>query len=471
MVLPMQLEPNPKPVAPFVPGGLFGLDTRTYETLLSDALDRGGDYADLFFEYHVAGGLSFEEGITRSATKGVSMGLGVRVCRGEATGYAHTENLDISAMRRAATTAAKIASAEPNRMRLTFNSVVIPRRYELESPTLAAPGHSKRQLLERASKAAFGADARVRKVEAHFSEEVREILVVNSRGNIAFDSRPLMRFGVRVVAESAGRRESGFSGGGGRVTLGYFDGHAPEWHANQAVRQALVMLDSRTAPAGQFEVVLAPGDSGILLHEAVGHGLEADFNRKKTSNYSGCIGQLVASPLCTVVDDATLVQGRGSINVDDEGNVPTKTVLIENGVLLGYLHDRISARYFGTSPSGNGRREGFSSHPMPRMTNTLLLSGNDDPESIVRSVSKGVYAKAFGGGQVDISNGDFVFSLTESYLIEDGRLTAPLKGVNLIGNGPETLRGVTMLGNDVQVSDGHVARMAKVCRLVSVAPR
>jgi TldD protein len=214
------------------------------------------------------------------------------------------------------------------------------------------------------------------------------------------------------------------------------------------------MLDSRVAPAGQFEVVLAPGDSGILLHEAVGHGLEADFNRKGTSNYSGRIGQTVASPICTVVDDATLIQGRGSINIDDEGAVPTKTVLIENGVLLGYLHDRISARHFGTNPSGNGRRESFTSHPLPRMTNTLLLSGQDDPEEIIRSVKKGVYAKAFGGGQVDISNGDFVFSLTESYLIEDGRLTAPLKGVNLVGNGPETLRGVAMLGNDVQVSDG-----------------
>ena len=454
MVSPMHVDQRPKLMAPFVPGGSFGLDVGTYEALLSEALARGGDYADLFFEYHVAGGLSFEEGITRSASKGVSMGLGVRVCRGEATGYAHTENLDLEAMRRAASTAAKIASAESTRHSGPLKSIAIPRRYELDKPTIEAPGLSKRALLERASKAAFEADSRIKKVEASFSEEVREVLVANSLGGFAIDSRPLWRFAVRVVAEAGGRRESGFSGGGGRMTLGYFEERSPEWHAAQAARQALVMLDSRGAPAGQFEVVLAPGDSGILLHEAVGHGLEADFNRKQTSNYSGCIGQLVASPLCTVVDDASLIQGRGSINVDDEGNVPTKTVLIENGVLKGYLHDRISARYFDTSASGNGRRESFASHPMPRMTNTLLLSGNDDPESIIRSVKKGVYAKAFGGGQVDISNGDFVFSLTESYLIEDGQLTAPLKGVNLIGNGPETLRGVTMLGNDVQVSDG-----------------
>jgi TldD protein len=214
------------------------------------------------------------------------------------------------------------------------------------------------------------------------------------------------------------------------------------------------MLDAREAPAGQLEVVLAPGDSGILLHEAVGHGLEADFNRKGTSNYTGKIGQTVASPLCTVVDDATLVQSRGTINVDDEGNEPARSVLIEGGVLRGYMHDRLSARHFKQESTGNGRRESFACHPMPRMTNTILLAGPDDPEDIVKSVKYGVFAKKFGGGQVDISNGDFVFSLTESYLIEDGRLTAPLKGVNLIGNGPETLRDVTMLGHDVGVSDG-----------------
>ena len=454
MVSPMSLDQARKPAAPFAPGGSFGLDMRTYELLLSDALSRGGDYADLFFEYQISGGLTFEEGITRSARKSISMGLGVRVCRGDATGYAHTEDLSLETMRRAAATAAKIAASSPAQVRLPFSSVTIPRRYELPTPTIAEPGLEKRQLLEKASKAAFEGDPRIRKVEAHLAEELREVLVVNSLGGVAFDTRPLVRFGVRVVAEEGTRREAGFSGGGGRVSLGYFSDRSPEWHAKEAVRQALVMLDARTAPAGQFEVVLGPGDSGILLHEAVGHGLEADFNRKKTSNYSGCLGQVVASPLCTIVDDATLLQGRGSLNVDDEGNVPSKTVLIENGILQGYMHDRISARHFGVNPSGNGRRESFSSHPMPRMTNTLLLAGQDDPESIVRSVKKGVYAKSFGGGQVDISNGDFVFSLTESYLIEEGRLTSPLKGVNLIGNGPETLRGVTMLGNDVQVSDG-----------------
>jgi TldD protein len=236
--------------------------------------------------------------------------------------------------------------------------------------------------------------------------------------------------------------------------MGYFAEKSPEWHAREAARQALTMLDAVEAPAGQMEVVLAPGDSGILLHEAVGHGLEADFNRKGTSNYSGKIGTSVASALCTVVDDATLLQSRGTINVDDEGHEPRRSVLIEGGTLVGYMHDRLSAKHFGLTPSGNGRRESFACAPMPRMTNTILLGGPHDPEEILKSVKRGVYAKKFGGGQVDIANGDFVFSLTESYLVEDGRITAPLKGVNLIGNGPEVLRRVTMLGDDVEVSDG-----------------
>jgi TldD protein len=268
------------------------------------------------------------------------------------------------------------------------------------------------------------------------------------------DVQPLVRFGVRAIAERGGKRQEGSSGGGGRTSIGYFEGKSPEWHAREAARQAVMMLDAEEAPAGQMEVVLAPGDSGILLHEAVGHGLEADFNRKGTSNYSGKLGTPVASDLCTVVDDATLLQSRGTINVDDEGHEPRRTTLIEKGSLVGYMHDRLSAKHFGIDPSGNGRRESFACAPMPRMTNTILLAGPHHPDEILRSVKRGVYAKKFGGGQVDIANGDFVFSLTESYLVEDGRITAPLKGVNLIGNGPEVLRRVTMLGDDVEVSDG-----------------
>ncbi|HHH11816.1 MAG TPA: metalloprotease TldD, partial [Sorangium sp.] len=261
-------------------------------------------------------------------------------------------------------------------------------------------------------------------------------------------------FGVRAVAERGGKQHDGSSGGGGRMTLGYFERHPPEWHAEQAAQRAIKMLDAREAPAGQMPVVLAPGDSGILLHEAVGHGLEADFNRKGTSRYSGQLGEKVASDICTVVDDATLTQSRGSINVDDEGQQPNRAVLIEKGKLVGYMHDRLSARHYKRDSTGNGRRESYASNAMPRMTNTILLAGQHHPEDIIKTVKKGIYARRFGGGQVDISNGDFVFSLTESYLIEDGKLTAPLKDVNLIGNGPEVLNRVSMLGSDMEVSDG-----------------
>lgn len=439
--------------APFAPGGPFAIDAGICRKLLTVALGRGGDYADLFFEYRASGSLTFEEGITRSAARGTSAGLGVRVQRGEATGYAHVEDLSWEAMKRAAETAARIANASASGVQGLAPSV--PRdRYAVDRPTLDVDGREKRALLERASRAALAADPRVKKVEASFAEEVREILVATSTGSIAHDLQPLFRFGVRVIAEDGTKRESGRSGGGGRMTLGYFEDWSPERHAAEAVRQALVLLDAREAPAGQMPVVLAPGDSGILLHEAVGHGLEADFNRKGTSNYTGQVGKVVASNLCTVVDDPSLFGSRGSINVDDEGAEPRKNVLIEGGVLRGYMHDRLSARALNTEPTGNGRRENFASVPMPRMTNTVLTAGPHDPEEIVRSVKKGIFAKTFGGGQVDISNGDFVFSLTESYLIEDGRITAPLKGVNLIGNGPETLREVSMLGNDVAVSDG-----------------
>jgi len=440
--------------APFAPGGPAGIDAAVCERLLSVALAKGGDYADLFFEYRAGGGFVFDEGILKSASRGVSMGLGVRVQRGDATGYAYVEDLSWEAMKRAAETASQIATAGGGKPPVKLRDVAPPARYQLSAPSIDTPGQAKRELLDRASRAAYAFDKAIIKAEASFAEEIREILLATSDGKVVHDAQPLFRFGVRAIAEKGGKRQEGSSGGGGRMTLGYFDDKGPEWHAAEAARQAVTMLDAREAPAGQFEVVLAPGDSGILLHEAVGHGLEADFNRKGTSNYSGKIGQPVASSLCTVVDDATLLQSRGTINVDDEGNEPTRSVLIEGGVLRGYMHDRLSAKHYQQESTGNGRRESFACHPMPRMTNTVLLAGPDEPEDIVKSVKYGIFAKKFGGGQVDISNGDFVFSLTESYLIEDGRLTAPLKGVNLIGNGPETLRDVVMLGHDVEVSDG-----------------
>ncbi len=440
--------------APFAAGGSSEIDDELARKLLVLALGKGADYADLFFEYRAAGGFSFDEGILKGASRGVSMGLGVRAQKGDATGYAYTEELTWEAMKRAAETAAQIATGGGSVTPITVTAVHLPARYDLGKVTLDVPGADKKALLERAAAKGHAYDSKVIKVEASFHEDIREILIYTSEGKKARDIQPLMRFGVRVIAERDGKRQEGSSGGGGRASMGYFDGKTPEWHAERAAEQAVRMLDAEEAPAGTMEVVLAPGDSGILLHEAVGHGLEADFNRRGTSNYAGQVGNDVASTLCTVIDDATLLQSRGSINVDDEGNEPRSTTLIENGKLVGYLHDRHSARHYKLGPSGNGRRESFGSAPMPRMTNTILTAGPHDPEEIVKSVKRGIYAKKFGGGQVDIANGDFVFSLTESYLVVDGKIGAPLKGVNLIGNGPDVLRKVVMLGNDVEISDG-----------------
>ncbi|MFP6684426.1 MAG: metallopeptidase TldD-related protein [Polyangiaceae bacterium] len=440
--------------APFALGGEAGIDTTTCERLLAEALERGGDYADLFFEYCRSGGFNYDEGILKSASRSVSMGLGVRVQAGDATGYAYTEELTWEAMKRAAQTAAGIAAGggAPEPIGLTPRD--LPHRYDLSRYSMDEPAKEKREILERASAAALAYDPMIVRAQASFSESRREVLICTSDGRYCFDVQPMIRFNVRAVAERKGQQQDGRSGGGGRMNMSYFEGKSPEWHASEAARQAVAMLDAQEAPAGQFEVVLAPGDSGILLHEAIGHGLEADFNRKGTSRYAGQIGEKVASDGCTIVDDATLLQSRGSINIDDEGIEPRRNVLIEDGVLVDYMHDRLSARHYKRESTGNGRRESFACSAMPRMTNTVLLAGERDPDEILASVKRGIYAKHFGGGQVDISNGDFVFSLTESYLIEDGNITAPLKDVNLIGNGPDVLTRVSMLGDDVGVSDG-----------------
>ena len=435
---------------------LDAIDAATAERLLSAALGSGGDYADLYFEYRSGADFSFEEGRVRTVGRGVILGLGVRVLRGDATGYAYTEELSEDRMREAARTAGQIASSGATPGPLSVTSISLPDFYPVRQSSLERPGADKVELLRQADKAARGYDPRIVRVEVSMSEEWREVLVVSSDGRMARDSQPMVRFGVHAVAEENGKRQGGRSAGAARRGMEQFtlQGQSPAEHGREAARLAIAMLHASEAPAGPMEVVLGPGESGILLHEAVGHGLEADFNRKKTSNYTDQIGKPVASELCTVVDDGTLGSARGSINVDDEGHPGRRNVLIENGKLVGYMQDHISARHFGSTPSGNGRRESFRHEPLPRMTNTLLLAGQDAPEDIIRSVKRGVYAKNFSGGQVNISNGDFVFSLTESYLIEDGKLTAPLKGVNLIGNGPEVLRQVTMVGSDFRLSDG-----------------
>ena len=448
----MSTQPGPGVLA----SPLDAIDAATAERLLSVALSSGGDYADLYFEYRSGADFSFEEGRVRTVGRGVILGLGVRVLRGDATGYAYTEELSEERMREAARTAGQIASSGAAPGPQPVRPIDLPDFYPVRERSLERPGADKVELLRRADRAARAHDPRIVRVEVSLSEEWREVLVVSSDGRMARDRQPMVRFGVHAVAEENAKRQGGRSAGAARRGMEQFSlpGQSPEEHGREAARLAVAMLHAAEAPAGPMEVVLGPGESGILLHEAVGHGLEADFNRKKTSNYTDQIGKPVASTLCTVVDDGTIGSARGSINVDDEGFPGRENVLIKDGILVGYMQDRISARHFGTTPSGNGRRESFRHEPLPRMTNTFLLAGQDSPDDIIRSVKRGVYAKHFSGGQVNISNGDFVFSLTESYLIEDGKITAPLKGVNLIGNGPEVLRNVTMLGHDFKLSEG-----------------
>jgi TldD protein len=444
--------------APFSSGGANAIDAQLANRLLGLALEAGGDYADIYFEFRVSADYVLEEESVKTLGRGITLGLGVRVTKGDATGYAYTEDLSWEKMAHASRTAGQIAAGGGHKPIDvgSISSVSTPSFYRVPQPSLVVPAIDKLALLRAADKAARAYDPRIVKVQVSFAEAIKEVLLFTSDGRMATDIQPLMRFGVSAVAEDKGKRQSGSGGGGGRYGMEYFaqaerDAAA---HGKEAARVAIAMLDAVDAPAGEMAVVLGPGDSGILLHEAVGHGLEADFNRKETSNYTGQIGKQVASPLCTVVDDGTILGSRGAINVDDEGFAGQENVLIKDGVLVGYMHDRLSAKHYGIQPTGNGRRESFRSMPLPRMTNTSLLAGPHGHEEIIKSVKRGIYAKRFSGGQVNISNGDFVFSLSESYLIEDGKLTAPLKGVNLIGNGPEVLRRVDMLGSDYQLSDG-----------------
>jgi TldD protein len=358
-------------------------------------------------------------------------------------------------MRQAADTAAKIASRADRVGPIGVSPHAVADLYPVRVPSWQTPASDKLAIIRRADVAARAYDPMIQRVVVSFGDEIKHIAVATSDGRFVEDVQPMIRLNVQVLSEKGESRQTAIGGGGGRLGMEYFESHTPEAIAEDAARQAVLLQSAVEAPAGLLPVVLGAGDSGILLHEAVGHGLEADFNRKQTSNYSGRVGQPVASGLVTVVDDGTIANSRGTINVDDEGNLPKKNVLIEEGILQGYMQDRISARHFGIEPTGNGRRETFRHIPMPRMTNTYMLPGESDPEEIVKSVDRGLYCLSYSGGQVNISNGDFVFSVTEAYLIEGGRVTAPVKNVTLIGNGPDTLSKVTMVGSDYQLSDGR----------------
>jgi len=441
-------------------GQKFGITEHDLESYLSEALSAGGDYADLYFEYLATSQLSIDESIVKSAVQGVSLGVGVRVISGERTGYAYSDDLSPEKIRKAARVAACIANG-PSKVDKTGFTEVRPRDlYPLVTAPNEASLDERVELVKRADRAARAADHRVFQVQASYLDSLRQVLVATSDGTLSTDRQPLARLGVGVLArEHAANGNSapqrGYSGGGGRVGLEFFElEHTPEHFAREAVRQAIVQLNAVPAPAGEMTVVLGPGWPGVLLHEAVGHGLEADFNRKKVSAFSDRIGQQVASPLCTVVDDGTIRNRRGSLNVDDEGAPTQENVLIENGVLRGYLYDKLSSRLLRSKTTGSGRRESYQHIPMPRMTNTFMLAGDSDPEDIIRSTPRGLYCANFGGGQVDITSGNFVFSASESYLIEDGHVTRPVRGATLTGNGPEALKYVSMVGHDLKLDEG-----------------
>ena len=432
----------------------LGLTERVLERCLGEALSAGGDFADLYFEAVTSTSLAMDEGIVKTAAQGVSVGCGVRVLSGERTGFAYTDDLSAERLLRAARTAALIASGPQATRVAGFNETRTPQLYPIAGSSDAEIS-AKLELIARADRAARAFDPRIVQVRAGLNDEVRRILVAASDGTFASDTQPLARLNVAVIAKDEHNTARGSSGGGGRVTLDFFTGAKdPEHFATEAARTAVLQLGAVAAPAGEMEVVLGPGWPGVLLHEAVGHGLEADFNRKKTSAFAGLIGQQVASSKVTVVDNGTMPGRRGSLNVDDEGNPTQETVLIENGILRGYLSDKLSAKLMNMPNTGSGRRESYQAIPMPRMTNTYMLAGEDEPGDIIRSVKRGLYAVNFGGGQVDITNGKFVFSASEAYLIEDGKVTAPVKGATLIGNGPESLKYVSMVGNDLALDEG-----------------
>ena len=434
----------------------FDVTPSLMERLLGSALAGRVDDADIYLEYRVNEELVLEEGVVKKASRHVSQGAGVRAQADTRTGYAHTDDISLPHLEEAARQARAIADGAR-----TSGTVAVPGRgrphdlYTLSEPPIAAELSRKIALLRQLDEVARAADPRVRQVIATIASEEVVMLIATASGWTIGDIRPLVRVNVTAIAEEGAKREIGGFGGGGRVAFDYFL-EQDRWRrfASEAARQAVLKLSAVDAPAGTMTVVLGPGWPGILLHEAVGHGLEGDFNRKGTSAFAGRLGQKVASDLVTVVDDGTLANRRGSLNVDDEGTPTGRTVLIENGILRGYMQDRLNARLMGMPTTGNGRRESYAHAAMPRMTNTFMLAGTDDPADILRSVKHGLYAVAFGGGQVDITSGKFVFSAAEAYLIEDGRVTAPVKGATLIGNGPDALTRVSRVGHDLKLDEG-----------------
>ena len=434
----------------------FQISQAQIKKILTACLAKGAEFADIFFEYRVSSNLSFEEDIVKSARRGIVQGVGIRAVKGDQIGFAFSEELTTQKMLEAANAAAAIAADNTAKTRIQPIGVIKPKNlYQINELATTADLNKKLEFIKEANAAAKAYDSKIVRVNIGFNDEVKHVVYANSDGIYWEDSQPLFMFQTFCIAEENGRRETGYTGGGGRIGLEYFDKkRKPADIAKNAARLAILNLSAVEIEAGMQTVVLGNSDSAVLLHEAVGHGLEADFNYKNLSNYSGRVGEKVASEQCTVVDEGLFENMRGTINIDDEGNAPNSTVLIEDGILRGYMNDRISAKKLGVKSSGNGRRQAYNYPPMPRMTNTYLRNGKYSAEEILQSVKKGIYAKGFTGGNVDITKGDFTFSCSEAYLIEDGKITTPVKGATLVGNGPDVMTKVAMVGNDLKFTDG-----------------
>ena len=432
-----------------------GLETSDIDRLMGRLLSQDIDYADLYFQYSRQEGWALEDGAVKSGSRSTDQGVGLRAVSGEKTGFAYSDEFVLPALAQAADAARAIAKSGRTTSPVQWRNAKSPPLYTPADPLSSLSDQDKVELLQAVEVQARACDPRVSQVMASLAAVHDVVLVARSDGQMTADVRPLVRLNVTVIVEQNGRREQGSYGGGGRFGYAWLrEEDRAGSYAREAVRQALVNLEAVDSPAGTMTVVLGPGWPGILLHEAIGHGLEGDFNRKGTSAFSGRIGEQVASPGCTVVDNGTIADRRGSLTVDDEGTPSQNTVLIENGVLKGYMQDTLNARLTGTASTGNGRRESYAHLPMPRMTNTYMLAGSHDPGEIIASVDQGLYAVNFSGGQVDITSGKFVFSASEAYRIEKGKIGAPVKGATLIGNGPDVLTRVAMVGNDLELDSG-----------------
>jgi len=434
----------------------FGLDESHLRRALAEITTHRVDDADLYFQYTRSEGWSLEEGIVKTGSFSIDQGVGVRAVTGEKTAFAYSDDISWESLVDAARTVRTIAQADKSAKRRVPARKIAPTRalYAGLDPISSLDSNAKVALLGRVEKLARASDPRIVQVMAGLASEYDVVLIARADGTLAADVRPLVRLSLTVIAEQNGRREMGSGGGGGRFGLAYFDDACLHQYVNDAVQSALTNLEARPAPAGEMTVVLGPGWPGILLHEAIGHGLEGDFNRKGSSAFSGRVGQRVAAKGVTVLDDGTLSDRRGSLNVDDEGYASQRNVLIEDGILQGYIQDAMNARLMGVRPTGNGRRESYAHLPMPRMTNTYMLGGDKSPEEILASMDKGLYATNFGGGQVDITSGKFVFSTSQAWWVEKGKLQYPVKGATLVGNGPDALTRVSLIGNDMALDSG-----------------